>query len=151
MAGIHDRGAADDALAQGARRQRSSRCRTRLPILGIGNESWDCGGNMTRRLLSSSQMKRLQPLRPQLQSGPAGQKQMLKIAVGPGGAEPRWTDWTETIMKAYEQHTWSWDIEWPFAALLHGGAAGRRHYASVGFGENEYAQILKIHARDGRL
>ncbi len=35
---------------------------------------------------------------------------MLKIAVGPGGDGPRWTDWTETVMKAYQQHTWSWDI-----------------------------------------
>ena len=28
------------------------------------------------------------------------QQQMLKIAVGPGGGEPRWTEWTETVMKA---------------------------------------------------
>jgi len=67
---------------------------------------------------------------------------MLKIAVGPGGDEPRWTDWTEAVMKAYQQHTWSWDInglsmhsytvvKWPPA------------FASVGFGENEYSQILK--------
>ncbi len=36
--------------------------------------------------------------------------QMLKFAVGPGGAEPRFVDWTEAVMKAYQQHTWSWDI-----------------------------------------
>ena len=36
---------------------------------------------------------------------------MLKIAVGPGGDEPRWTEWTETIMKAWQGHTWSWDID----------------------------------------
>ena len=35
---------------------------------------------------------------------------MLKIAVGPGGSEQRWIDWTETVMKAYQEHTWSWDI-----------------------------------------
>ena len=29
-----------------------------------------------------------------------GDAQMLKIAVGPGGDGPRWTEWTETIMKA---------------------------------------------------
>jgi len=36
--------------------------------------------------------------------------QMLKIAVGPGGAEPRFVHWTEAVMKAYQQHTWNWDI-----------------------------------------
>jgi len=67
---------------------------------------------------------------------------MLKIAVGPGGSEQRWTDWTETVMKAYQQHTWSWDISdlsmhsytvvnWPPA------------FKSVEFGEDEYAQIIK--------
>ena len=35
---------------------------------------------------------------------------MLKIAVGPGGDGPRWTEWTETVMKAWKGHTWSWDI-----------------------------------------
>ena len=38
-------------------------------------------------------------------------QQMLKIAVGPGGGEPRWTEWTETVMKAWQGHQWSWDIE----------------------------------------
>src|ERR1039458_5693232 len=58
------------------------------------------------------------------------------------GGEQRWTDWTETVMKAYQQHTWSWDInglsmhsytvvKWPPA------------FKSVGFGEDEYAQIIK--------
>jgi alpha-N-arabinofuranosidase len=67
---------------------------------------------------------------------------MLKIAVGPGGGEARWTEWTEAIMKAYQHHTWSWDInglsmhnytvvKWPPA------------FKSVGFGETEYAEILK--------
>jgi alpha-L-arabinofuranosidase len=69
-------------------------------------------------------------------------QQMLKIAVGPGGGEPRWTEWTEAIMKAYQHHTWSWDInglsmhnyrvmKWPPA------------FTSTGFGETEYVQILK--------
>jgi alpha-N-arabinofuranosidase len=67
---------------------------------------------------------------------------MLRIAVGPGGDGPRWTEWTETIMKAWQGRSWSWDIDglsmhnytvvkWPPA------------YKSVGFGETEYAEILK--------
>jgi alpha-N-arabinofuranosidase len=37
-------------------------------------------------------------------------QQMLKIAVGPGGDGPRWIEWTDTVTKAYQQHTWSWEI-----------------------------------------
>jgi alpha-N-arabinofuranosidase len=39
---------------------------------------------------------------------PAGRNQMLKIAVGPGEPE---TEWTETIMKAWQHHDWTWDID----------------------------------------
>ena len=39
-----------------------------------------------------------------------GKDQMLKIAVGPGGEEPRFVEWTDTIMKAWQHHQWSWDM-----------------------------------------
>jgi alpha-N-arabinofuranosidase len=69
--------------------------------------------------------------------------QMQKIAVGPGGGEPRWTEWTETVMKAYQQHTWSWDIN---GLSMHSYTVGHwpPSYASSGFGETEYSQILKF-------
>ncbi len=69
-------------------------------------------------------------------------QQMLKIAVGPGGGESRWTEWTEAIMKAWQAHTWSWDID---GLSLHSYTVVKwpPAYASVGFGETEYAQILK--------
>jgi alpha-N-arabinofuranosidase len=69
-------------------------------------------------------------------------QQMLKIAVGPGGGEARWTEWTEAIMKAWQQHTWSWDIN---GLSLHSYTVVKwpPAFASVGFGENEYAEILK--------
>ena len=67
---------------------------------------------------------------------------MLKIAVGPGGDEARWTEWTETVMKAYQHHTWSWDfnglsmhsytaVNWPPA------------YAVGGIWRRRVRQILK--------
>jgi alpha-N-arabinofuranosidase len=63
--------------------------------------------------------------------------------VGPGGDEPRWTEWTETIMKAYQHHTWSWDIN---GLSMHSYTVGHwpPSFASVGFGDTEYAQILKL-------
>ena len=68
---------------------------------------------------------------------------MLKIAVGPGGDEPRWTEWTETVMKAYQKHTWSWDIN---GLSMHNYTVV--NVAAIvsrptGFGETEYAEVLK--------
>lgn len=113
----------------------------KVSYLGLGNESWDCGGNMTADYYLS-QMKIYTRFVRNFNPEQQDKRQMLKIAVGPGGAEPRWTDWTETIMKAYQQHTWSWDIN---GLSMHSYTVGHwpPSYASVGFGETEYAQILK--------
>ena len=114
----------------------------RVPFLGLGNESWDCGGNMTADYYLSQMKIYSRFVR---SFNPAQEKQhMLKIAVGPGGDGPRWNDWTETIMKAYQQQrTWSWDIDGLSMhnyTVVHGWPPS---YASVGFGESEYAQVLK--------
>ena len=113
----------------------------KVNFLGIGNESWDCGGNMTPDYYLS-QLKIYSRFVRNYNPDQQDKDQMLKIAVGPGGDEPRWTEWTETIMKAYQHHQWSWDmnglsmhsytvVNWPPALK------------STGFGETEYAQILK--------
>jgi alpha-N-arabinofuranosidase len=109
--------------------------------LGLGNESWDCGGNMTPEYYLD-RMKVFSRFVRNYNPAQIEKEQMLKIAVGPGGGEQRWVDWTETVMKAYQHHTWSWDfnglsmhsytvVKWPPA------------FKSVGFGEDEYAQIIK--------
>ena len=114
-----------------------------IPILGIGNESWDCGGNMSADYYLSQlriYSRFVRNFNPAQQQGP---NRMRKIAVGPGGPEPRFLEWTETIMKSWKGRQWSWDhmdglslhtytvIRWPPA------------YASVGFGEKEYVEILQ--------
>jgi alpha-N-arabinofuranosidase len=113
-----------------------------VPYLGIGNESWDCGGNMTPEYYVS-QLKSY--ARFSRNFNPAQQKEserMLKIAVGPGGDGPRWTEWTDVVMKAWKAHTWSWDMD---GLSLHNYTVVRwpPAYKSVGFGETEYAEILK--------
>lgn len=112
-----------------------------IPMLGIGNESWDCGGNMTpeyylRQLTIYSRFVR------NFNPAQQGNQQMMKIAVGPGGGEARWTEWTDTIMKAWEKRQWSWDMQ---GLSLHNYTVinWANKFASVGFGEKEYAQILK--------
>jgi len=79
----------------------------KVGFLGIGNESWDCGGAMTAEYYVS-QLKIYARFVGNLNPAQTGPNQMLKIAVGPGIPE---TDWTETVMKAWQQHTWSWNFD----------------------------------------
>ena len=113
-----------------------------VAFLGIGNESWDCGGNMTPDYYLS-QLKIYSRFVRNFNPAQQDKHQMLKIAVGPGGDEPRWTEWTETIMKAYQQHSWSWDIN---GLSMHSYTVGHwpPAFKSVGFGESEYSQIIKF-------
>jgi alpha-L-arabinofuranosidase len=71
-----------------------------------------------------------------------GQHQMLKIAVGPGGSGPEWDNWTETMMRAYQSRHWSWAFD---GLSMHSYTVVRwpPAFASTGFGEDEYSQILK--------
>jgi len=113
----------------------------KVGFLGVGNESWGCGGSMTPdyylNLLKvySHFIRNYNPAQ-------QVQQEMSKIAVGPGVGGPEWTNWTETIMKAYQHHEWSWNIE---GLSMHNYTVVRwpPSYKSVGFGETEYAQILK--------
>ena len=118
----------------------------KVAMLGIGNESWDCGGNMspdyyTSLLKDYSHFVRNYNPAQQAVPGQENKEEMMKIAVGPGGDEPRFVDWTETVMKAYQHHSWSWDIN---GLSMHNYTVDWQHkYASTGFGETEYAQVLK--------
>jgi alpha-L-arabinofuranosidase len=113
----------------------------KIPYLGIGNESWDCGGNMTPDYYVS-QLKIYSRFVRNFNPAQQGNNQMLRIAVGPGGNEPRFTEWTETVMKAWAAHQWSWDMN---GLSMHNYTVVRwpPAFKSTGFGETEYAQILK--------
>ena len=114
----------------------------KVAYLGIGNESWDCGGNMTPEYYLSQlkiYSRFVRNFDPAQQQDP---RRMLKIAVGPGGDGPRWTEWTETVMKAWQGRSWSWDID---GLSMHNYTVVKwpPSYESAGFGEAEYGQILK--------
>jgi alpha-N-arabinofuranosidase len=113
----------------------------KVAFLGIGNESWDCGGNMTPDYYVS-QLKIYSRFVRNFNPAQQGNQQMLKIAVGPGGNEPRFTEWTEEVMKAWQKHQWSWDMN---GLSMHNYTVVRwpPAFKSTGFGETEYAQILK--------
>jgi len=110
-----------------------------IPFLGIGNESWGCGGNMTADYYLS-QLKIYSHFARNDNPAQQGEHQMLKIAVGPGTPE---TEWTETIMKAWQHHDWSWNID---GLSLHWYTVPNGwppSTPSTGFGAAEYGKSLK--------
>ena len=112
-----------------------------VPILGLGNESWDCGGNMTPDYYVS-QMKIYSRFARNFHPQQQEANHMLRIAVGPGGGEPRFTEWTEAVMKAWKDRKWSWDID---GLSLHNYTVidWDKKHAATGFGDREYAEILQ--------
>jgi alpha-L-arabinofuranosidase len=113
----------------------------KVAFLGIGNESWACGGNMTVDYYLS-QLKIHSRFVRNFNPAQQDKGRMLKIAVGPGGSEAEWGYWTDAVMKAYQHHEWSWDID---GLSMHSYTVVRwpPAFKSVGFGEDDYSQILK--------
>nr|WP_243846668.1 alpha-L-arabinofuranosidase C-terminal domain-containing protein [Sphingomonas japonica] len=121
----------------------------RVKFLGIGNESWSCGGAY-RAEYYVDEMKRYARfvrnlnLKQQGTDNPAGgsvagSDPMQRIAVGPGTPG---TDYTEAVMRAWKGHDWSWNIE-GLSMHQYTWVAWPPAYASTGFGEREYATLIK--------
>ena len=111
----------------------------KVGFLGIGNESWGCGGNMTADYYLS-QLKIYSHFVRNDDPDQQRANHMLKIAVGPGVPK---TEWTETIMKAWQEHDWSWDID---GLSLHWYTVPNGwppSTPSTGFGVEDYAKTLK--------
>ncbi len=108
-------------------------------FLGIGNESWDCGGAMTPDYYVSL-MKVYSRFVLNMNPAQRSKNQMLKIAVGPGTPD---TAWTEAVMQAWKKHTWAWDIN---GVSLHWYTVPNGwppSTASERFGIDDYAKTLK--------
>jgi alpha-N-arabinofuranosidase len=102
----------------------------KVPILGLGNESYDCGGPMSPDFYIS-EMKRFSHF---VRNYNAAQP-MKRVAVGHDS-------YTDAVMKAWKERSWSWDIE---ALSLHFYATGGwpPHLPSTGFDEKDYAILVK--------
>ncbi|HEY2857162.1 MAG TPA: alpha-L-arabinofuranosidase C-terminal domain-containing protein [Terracidiphilus sp.] len=111
----------------------------KVGFLGIGNESWDCGGAMTPDYYVSL-MKVYSRFVLNMNPAQRDKDQMLKIAVGPGTPD---TEWTEEVMKAWKKHTWAWDIN---GVSLHSYTVPNGwppSTASEKFGVDDYVKTLK--------
>jgi alpha-L-arabinofuranosidase len=109
-----------------------------IAMLGIGNESWGCGGSMTPDYYVS-QLK----IHARYARNYNERQKMQRIAVGPDTAH---TEYTTAVMEAWKNKTWAWDIEgislhyytvvkWPPA------------FKATGFGEDDYATMLQATLR----
>ena len=110
----------------------------RVKFLGIGNESWGCGGAMTPEYYLS-QLKIYSRYVRNYNATQTGEQAMRRIAVGADGGI---TDYPEAIMKAWRDRVWSWDIE---GLSLHSytTAGWPPTHPSTHFDEREYALMLK--------
>ncbi len=121
----------------------------RVKFLGLGNESWSCGGAYTPDYYVD-ELKRYARFARNLnveQNGTdnpaggsiAGSDPMRRIAVGPGTLD---TAYTEAVMRAWKARDWAWSIE-GLSMHQYTWVAWPPSYASIGFGEREYATLVK--------
>ncbi len=134
----------------------------RVKYLGLGNESWGCGGPFTpeeyvtkmktfAHFVHNQNPEQAPPpidfaaIVPSLMAGktldslPRNPLAMQRIAVGPNSADP---SYTEVVMKAWKERSpIYWNIE---GISLHQYTWGSMPFnePATGFGEKEYATIL---------
>ena len=115
----------------------------KVAFMGIGNESWDCGGLMTPDEYTA-RMRLYGRFVNSFNKTPT-----LKIAVGPGTDD---TTWTEAVMKTWkERHGWSFDIQ---GLSLHSytvAGGWPPHMPAAGFDEQAYANVLAETLKMGPL
>lgn len=107
----------------------------KVAFMGIGNESWDCGGLMTPDEYTAELRRYGRFVNNYNTSAPT-----QKIAVGPGTDD---TTWTEAVMKTWkERHGWSFDIQGMslHSYTVYGGWPP--HMPASGFDEDAYAHVL---------
>jgi len=109
----------------------------KVAMLGLGNETWGCGGSMTAADYVQ-QMRQFSNFAKNDNPTQRSADKMLKIAVGPDQDDEAWTD---TVMQAWTKRVWSWDID---AISLHSytWAKGTGERAT-GFTAAQYAALLK--------
>lgn len=106
-----------------------------VAYIGIGNESWGCGGAMRPEFYVDLMKLYARYVR---NYNPAAT--MRRIAVGPGMGD---TAYTEAVMRAWHDHDWSWDIEGLSIHNYTTGSGWPPSFAATGFGPREYAVMLK--------
>ena len=111
-----------------------------VKYLGLGNESWGCGGAMSPDHYVEEMKRFARFTRNYNPAQQAPASAMKRIAVGWDGGN---SDYTDAVMKAWKDKVWSWDLE---GVSLHGYTipnSWEKKGPSVGFGEDEYAKAIR--------
>jgi alpha-N-arabinofuranosidase len=111
----------------------------KIKYLGLGNESWGCGGAMSPDHYVEEMKRYSRFTRNYNPEQQAPGTAMKRIAVGWDSGN---SDYTEAVMKAWKDKVWSWDIE---GVSLHGYTipnSWEKKGPSAGFGEAEYAKAI---------
>ncbi len=111
----------------------------KVSMMGIGNESWSCGGDMTADYYLS-QLKIYSRFVGNDNPAQQDKNQMLKIAVGPGFPE---TEWTEAMMKGWQLHDWSWNFDGLSLHWYTTPGGWPVSMSSTDFSVDDYAKTLK--------
>lgn len=121
----------------------------RVKHLGIGNESWACGGAMTvdtyveRMKLYAMFAHNLNPEQSSGNRFVRSPNAMQRIAVGPMGDDAN-TDWTEAMMQAWQRRDrYRWSIEGLQFHRYTGGPLGVMRDPATGFSEQAYATFVQ--------
>jgi alpha-N-arabinofuranosidase len=132
---------ADERTALGRERIANGRREPfRVSFLGIGNESWACGGSMTPEFYVD-QMKLYARFVRNYNQAQTGENAMRRVAVGPEGANPT-GGYTEAVMQAWQNRVWAWDIEGISLHFYTNKASWPPSFDSQNFGEDEYAELV---------
>ena len=116
----------------------------KVEYLGLGNESWGCGGAMSPDHYVEEMTRFARFTRNYNPSQQSGAKTMKRIAVGWDSGN---SDYTDAVMKAWKDKVWSWDID---GLSLHGYTipnSWEKKGPSAGFGEDEYAKAIRATLR----
>jgi alpha-N-arabinofuranosidase len=110
----------------------------KIAYLGVGNENWGCGGAMSNDHYVE-ELKRFTNFIRNFNPAQRTTSKMKRMAVGWDSGK---LDYTESVMKAWKDHVYSWDIE---GVSLHNYtvAGWPPHMPATGFGLEDYATIIK--------
>lgn len=104
--------------------------------VGLGNESWDCGG-----LMNPSEYVQQMKLYARFVNNYNTAAPMQKVAVGPGFPN---TEFTEAVMDTWKKrHGWSFDLNGLSLHSYTTFGGWPPHVPASGFGEQDYANVLK--------
>lgn len=138
----------DQPTALGKERQANGRqAPYRVKFLGLGNESWGCGGAMSasdyvaRMKTYSFFVRNLNPAQSGASRFIPGPDPMRRIAVGPSAED---SSYTEAVMQAWQHSSrLGWGIEGLSLHYYTAGEKGEMRDPATGFGEKEYAAFVK--------